>query len=389
MRFIILTLLVGRVCSDPTTILSAIYADLKNVCTLSHALDDISKQCPGDDFRVSRNIDENCEYDECGTPPIEQASVGDSYRGQGNCWDAPGWIGTDNAQNRLNIKEGYEPTNYPRCWWFGPEHVVNYTEFEASADQTDCLSEYSTEDEQFACFCRHEHWENGQISNSDGVTMIDACCACGGGTSWDPADGPPTPAPTYEPSVKPTSAPTAFILPAGATTYLLVFPDVFFEPEIYLSAEFATIVKVAVSGALNTSSTQVVIFDVRAVLHAAASGEHAEDSGVVVEFFIDGAPAYSPAEKFDDILSRILESTHTGSTSYEYAGISTASFAPGPDRDVPEAEDTTPASVGAGFGVAAGMLLIVFAGSLWIKKYKKARSASAFTYHAPQRWRFV
>jgi len=334
---------------------------------------DLTKRCEGHDVVVERNYDLRCEFDACPTLGINPASVGDSYRGAGVCWDFPTWIGVDNSVNRAIIQtNGLEPNYYPKCWWFGPDHTMDYTTL---TNEPDCLSLHTDEDAQLACFCRHNVWDVGTIADSRGKTMMQACCACGGGTSWDPDDGPPTPPPTEGPTVPPTVAATKFVLPDGALVSTIRYKEAFFEEAVHWSSEFYHIIKRAIAYELEVTTENIYIIDIRA-------------GSVIIDFYVDQESVYTAEEKIGEISQRIFDATHTGINEKKYYGLSTSavevSSMSGTSSDSDsDSGSNTGRSVGIGVGVAAAVTIFCLAGyTAYQQRQKEAAASSRFIFRA-------
>jgi len=319
-----------------------------------HLPTDLRKKCDGHDVYVEREYSNNCEYEPCPTHGINPASIGDSYRGNGECWDYSAWVGEENARNRQQVIFGLPTDYFPECWWFGPDRTIDYNT--AVADP-DCLSLHSDEDAQLACFCNHEVWERGTIADVNEITMMDACCACGGGTSYDPDVGPPTTPPIDPPTASPTKPHTIYVVPEGGLVSTLRFSEAFYDPTVHRSSEFVILVRQAISVELEVLYSSVHILDIR-------------PGSVIIDFHVSEESAYTAEEKKTNIAQRIFESTHTGINKHIYYGISAASvqLSSMSTSSATESSSKTGLSVAIGIGLACGLLVTVLVGFTVYKK---------------------
>lgn len=343
-----------------------------NLCIMFHLPTDLKKKCDGHDVYVERDYSNNCAFADCPAHGINPASVGDSYRGDGQCWDIPFWRGNDNARNRQQAILGKSPDYFPECWWFGPDRTIDYT---TVTGEPDCLSLHSNEDDQLACFCTHPVWESGAINDGKGMSMLDACCACGGGTDYDPEEGPPTPPPTEPPTDPPTSPPTVYTVPDGGLVTTLRFTEAFFDPEVHQSDEFKNIVKQAIAVELEVFQENVHILDIRS-------------GSVIVEFYVSEESPFTAEEKTSDIARRIFEGTHTGINEHQYYGLSTASVESSSTTtsSTIESSSDTGLSVGIGIGLAAGLLVAGLVGYTVYNQRKEASANSPFVFESRGRY---
>ena len=350
---------------------AAIAAAGTNYCVMYYHPSDLTRLCEGTAQYVSRNYSNMCEYDSCPELGINPASVGDSYMALGKCWDLPQWYGSKNSINTERMSIGETPNYYPECWWFGPDRILNYT---TVTGEPHC-NIFEDEDEKMACFCHHPIWEYGTISDDDGTSMIDACCACGGGTSWDPENGPPTGAPTGPPTDPPTAPPTRYSPYDGQLKYTLRFVEAFYTPRIHQSYEFENILKTAIAAEMQVLYDNVHIDSIRS-------------GSVIVDFYLSEETIHNIRDKKDEIVRRVSDLTHDGSTTTQYYGLSVASI----DTAAVSVDDSSSESGNTGISVGIGFLIAFLLGiAFWIgsvlydRRQKIAPLETRFVFNSQRR----
>ena len=337
-----------------------------NYCVMYHHPSDLTKKCEGTVEYVSRNYTNLCEYDPCPELGTNPASVGDSYKGLGQCWDHPQWYGTRNTINSGRVSIGETPDYYPECWWFGPDRVLNYS----TVTGVPHCNIFADEDEKIACFCHHPIWDHGTISNDDGVSMVDACCACGGGTDWDPENGPPTDSPTDPPTDPPTASPTRYVPLDGQIKYSLRFIEAYYTPRIHQSYEFINILKIAIAAEMEVLLEHVHIASIRS-------------GSVIVDFYLSEETIHNVRDKKDAIVHRVSDLTHDGSTTTQYYGLSIASIDTAAVSTESDSDSgNTGVSVGIGIAIAFSFGIVFWIGSVLYDRRKNPTVRSKFVFNS-------
>jgi len=338
-----------------------------NHCVLFHSVTNLKKKCDGFDVFVERNFTNECAFDECPPLGINPASVGDSYKGNGICWDYPGWLGIVNSAN-VNLASNSPNLWVPECWWFGPDGQLNHDEIDTT-NSVDCNADFTDEADRLHCWCRQPLWESGTIAGSDGVGMLSACCVCGGGLDYDPTVGPPTELPTIPPTETPTEPPTSVTIPEGKTPYYyhLDFVEAMYDPEKHQSSFFKSLVEYSISQGLEILLSEVHITSVE------------QGDGVVVNFYVLD-DSVDPIESGPSIAHMVYDGLiESGNNVLDaYDGFTTASMKSGDGTSTgSKSESNTAKSVV--FGIVSGftMLLIILAVNTAYKKRQSQKVASA------------
>ena len=344
-----------------------------NPCVLFHPLKNLIKKCDGYDMYVERNFTNACAFEECPDLGINPASVGDSYNGAGICWDHPQWKGDVNYVN-IDLSPTSPNRWIPECWWFGPDGTMNRDDIDTT-DSVDCNAEYSDESERLNCWCRQPVWESGTIAAFDGVSMLSACCACGGGLDYDPEIGPPTGHPTIPPSPIPTSSPTLVTVPEGQTAhyYSLDYVESTYNQDMHGGSYFTKIVHESLAQVLELLWSDIHIVSIGAD----------ENGGVLINFYLlDGD--VDPIGNKESITRSIYDQITIGGyhTIQAYQGFSTAAMESGDARVEPEPESNVARSLT--FGIASGIVLLMLGlvGFTFYKKKKGENAASRFVFRA-------
>ena len=341
-----------------------------NYCVLFYSVTDLTRKCDGFDVYIERNYTNGCEYDDCPSLGINPASVGDSYRGDGICWNYPQWRGEVNSAN-VDLTINAPNRWIPECWWFGPDGKLNHDGIDVT-NSVDCNAEFTDEIERLMCWCKQPVWDSGSISDFDDVTMLSACCACGGGLSYDPEIGPPTDAPTIPPSPIPTQPPTPIMVPEGTTVHRfeLDFDEAMYDQDTHQSEYFKKLVQHSIAQELGLLLSDVSIESVE------------ESTGVLIRFYILNG-VEDPITKQAQITARIYEDLSSSGNSLlpVYDGFSTASISEGDDTQT-TSESNTSRSITV--GVASGLILS-FLGLTVYSYYKKRRDNvnSHFVFRSP------